>query len=388
MSSTSLHGKDSSLLMDEFNLQAYFKTFSFKRSKKAEETSVFGITDRTFMPGTQGGSVSGGGLFKGPVTGDADTRLRAAFADSTSGQVCSAFVGGATLGNRAFLWQQRVGNYSLDENNDGLVASSFDSVANDGLDAGVCLKTLAAETASANQTSFDYGATGMPSSEGAVGHLHITAVSGTTPSATVKIQHSPDDSAWADLITFTAAVAVGSQRGTVATGVSIDRYIRSMSTITGTTPSFTYTVSFARRYDVDTASFTFELYPAGTVAAVKYTGETLCTGYSVDISNDGLVTFSSDFQNTGAITDSGTGTAFAVHGKGAAITLDDNRGGTLVALTDKGRTWSYKRERKNEDSKVFGSNRDSYIQGLRSTSFSFGGLWDPTVGEHLHSLLG
>ena len=56
MSATSLHGKDSTLLMDEFNLQAFFKTFSFKRSKKAEETSVFGITDRTFAPGTQGGA--------------------------------------------------------------------------------------------------------------------------------------------------------------------------------------------------------------------------------------------------------------------------------------------------------------------------------------------
>lgn len=387
MSSTSLHGKDSALLMDEFNLQSYFKTFSFKRSKKAEETSVFGITDRTFLPGTQGGNVTGGGLFKGPVAGDADTRLRAAFADSTNGQICSAFIGGATIQNRAFLWQQRVGNYSLDVNNDGLIASSFDSMANDGLDAGVCLKTLAAEVASANQASFDYGAAGMPSTKGAVGHIHVTAVSGT-PNLVCKIQHSPDNSAWADLITFTAITTVASQRGSVAVGTSIDRYIRSMSTITGGTPSLTYTVSFARRYDVDTASFTAELYPAGTVAAVKYSVETLPTSYSVDVNNDGLVTFSSEFQNTGAITDSGTGTALAVHAKGSAILMDDNRGGTLVALTDKGRTWSLKRERKNEDSKVFGSNRDTYIQGLRSSTFSYGGLWDPTVGEHLHSMLG
>src|SRR5690348_13226221 len=135
MSSTSLHGKDSALFMDEFNLQAYFKTFSFKRTKKAEETSVFGITDRTFMPGTQGGSVSGGGLFKGPVAGDADTRLRAAFADSTNGQICTGFIGGPTKDNRCFLWQSRVSNYGLDVNNDGLVAASFDAMANDGLDA-------------------------------------------------------------------------------------------------------------------------------------------------------------------------------------------------------------------------------------------------------------
>lgn len=387
MSSTSLHGKDSSLFMDEFNLQAYFKTFSFKRTKKAEETSVFGITDRTFMPGTQGGSVSGGGLFKGPVTGDADTRLRAAFGDSTNGQICSAYIGGATLGNRAFLWQQRIGNYSLDENNDQLVASSFDSVANDGLDAGYCLKTLAAETSSTNQTAVDYGSAGMPSSKGAVGHIHVTAVSGT-PNLVCKIQHSPDNSSWADLITFTAITTADKQRGTVAAGTSIDRYIRSMSTITGGTPSLTYTVSFARRYDVDTASYTFELYPAGTTAAIKYTGESLPTGYSVEVNNDGLVTFSSDWQVTGAITDSGTGSTTAVHAKGAAIKLDDNRGGTLVDLSDKGRTWNLKRDRKNEDSKVFGDSRDKYIQGLRTATFSFGGLWDPTVGEHLHSTLG
>lgn len=387
MSSTSLHGKDTALLMDQYNLQAYFKNFSFKRSKKAEETSVFGITDRTFMPGTQGGAISGGGLFKGPVAGDADTNLRAAFSDSTNGQICSAFIGGATKDNRAFLWQQRVGTYSLDENNDSLVASSFDSVANDGLDAGVCLKTLAAETSSTNQTAFDYGATGMPSSKGAVGHIHVTAVSGT-PNLVCKIQHSPDNSSWADLITFTAITTADKQRGTVAVGTSIDRYIRSMSTITGGTPSLTYTVAFARRYNVDTASFNCELYPAGTTAAIKYAFATLPTGYSVDVNNDGLVTFSSDFQNTGAVTDTGTGGSTAVHAKGAAIKLDNNFSGSLVDLSDKGRTWSFKRDRKNEDSKVFGNSRDTYIQGLRSSSFTFGGLWDPTVGEHLHSLLG
>lgn len=384
MSTTALHGKNSVFLSDQYDLSAYYKTFSFKHSKKAEESTVFGLSDRTFVPGMQSGTVSGGGLFRGAASAaDADTVLRAALGDSTSGQVLTVGAGGFAIGKRCRLWQSRVTSYDLNVNHDGLIATSFESSSNDGLDAGVSLHDHAtAETSSTNSASVDQAAA---STKGAIAHLHV--IGSATGTADIIVEHSTDDSSWATLITFTQVSAAGSQRMEVASGVTINRYVRVKSTL-ATTPSFYYAVAFSRRLDVDTASYSVELLPQGG-SAPKHAFETLPTSFTVDISNDGLVTFSSEFQNTGAVTDTGTGSAAAgVHGKGTVIKIDDNKGNALVAVTDKGRTWTLKRQRKEEDSTVFGKSRMNNVQGLKTSTMSYAGVWDPTIDEHFAGLLG
>lgn len=74
--------------------------------------------------------------------------------------------------------------------------------------------------------------------------ISCPTVSGTTPSATFKVQDSIDGIVWNDLITFTALTAVGSQtvnyaevRGTTAQAFGDS--LRAAYTVTGTTPSFT-----------------------------------------------------------------------------------------------------------------------------------------------------
>lgn len=383
MTSTALHGKDSVLLSDQYNLAAYFKTFGPKHTKKAEESTVFGLTDRTYVPGLQTGSISGGGLYKGNSgASDADAVLRAALGDHATGQIMTLGIGGFTIGKRCRLWQSRLTTYDLNQNNDGLVATSFESRANGGLDAGVSLHSHAtAETSSTNSASVDQAAA---STKGAIGHLHVLSATGT---ADILIEHSTDNSTWATLITFTQVTAVGSQRIEVAAGTTINRYVRAKSTL-ASSPNFAYAVAFARRLDVDTASFSFEYYPQGG-SAPKHGGEILPTAFNVDISNDGLVTYSAEYQGTGAVTDTGTGSAVSgQHGKAAKILMDDNKGNALVDVSDKGRQFSFKRSRKEEDATVFGLSRNTFEQGLRMFTASYSGIWDPTVDEHLAGLLG
>jgi hypothetical protein len=70
--------------------------------------------------------------------------------------------------------------------------------------------------------------------------LNVTAASGTTPSLTVNVQTSQDNATWSTIASFPAATAVGTSRK-VFNGV--DRYTRATTTITGTTPSFTFGVT-------------------------------------------------------------------------------------------------------------------------------------------------
>lgn len=73
--------------------------------------------------------------------------------------------------------------------------------------------------------------------------LHVTSVSGTSsPTITVKIR---DNSATpSDWITFTAATAVGAEYKSATGTFNAENYLVSY-TITGTNPSFNFSVSFA-----------------------------------------------------------------------------------------------------------------------------------------------
>jgi hypothetical protein len=94
-------------------------------------------------------------------------------------------------------------------------------------------------TASGNSASVQVGGY-----NGLVAYLNVTAVSGTTPSLTIKVQDSADGTTWYDVpsAAFTAVTATGQQRLVVN---SIGNFVRAVSTVSGTTPSFTASLTVA-----------------------------------------------------------------------------------------------------------------------------------------------
>ena len=82
----------------------------------------------------------------------------------------------------------------------------------------------------------------VDSSAGGVGYLQATAYSGFT-GVVNTIMHSPDDSTYAALVTFTNLTVIGKERKTV-TGI-VDRYLSSKVDITGA-GSITVFMGFAR----------------------------------------------------------------------------------------------------------------------------------------------
>lgn len=108
---------------------------------------------------------------------------------------------------------------------------------------GFSLHDLVAVTTTGNGTSLDNTA---GTANGGVATIHVTAASGTTPSLVPLVQHSVDNTTWVTLATFNTFTAAGSQRLIVPAGTTVNRYLRASWTVTGTTPSFTTQISFAR----------------------------------------------------------------------------------------------------------------------------------------------
>jgi hypothetical protein len=98
---------------------------------------------------------------------------------------------------------------------------------------------------SAARTTTGSGSTvsGWARGTDAQSRLTITAASGTTPSLTVVVQDSPDGSTWTTRDTYPAQTTTATVTRALPAG--LNTYQRVGWTISGTTPSFTFSVQFA-----------------------------------------------------------------------------------------------------------------------------------------------
>lgn len=108
------------------------------------------------------------------------------------------------------------------------------------VDDGVILQPHTALTATTTGTSVDNAAS---SANGGAGYLEVSAYSGFT-SVVCKVQHSADDSVWADLITF-ATVTSAPTAERIPVGGTVNRFTRSLVTVSGS-GSITPFLGFAR----------------------------------------------------------------------------------------------------------------------------------------------
>ncbi len=146
-----------------------------------------------------------------------------------------------TIGSPVVSLAAQQVNYLATPDLNGLIKVSATFKALNSITEWGKLLADATITANGSQASLDNGAS---SSDGGVGWLHIAALS-AGDTITVVIQDSPDDAAWADLITFTLdGTAITSERLTVAG--TVDRYTKAEYTVIGSGVSFPIMVSFKR----------------------------------------------------------------------------------------------------------------------------------------------
>ncbi|HEX6969860.1 MAG TPA: hypothetical protein VF174_13770 [Micromonosporaceae bacterium] len=235
-----VHAKNSRVLVNDAHLSGTINGYTLGHTRQLSDVTTVLDDGHRWVPGLLGGSMALRGLFDSAAGSVHETVSAAAGVDD--GLLVTVMPDAFTIGRPAFIAVTDLEGYSVDASVSEAVTVQIDAQPDDGVDWGVSLHAHGAETATGNSASVDNAES---TSGGGVASLHVTAVSGTTPSLTVKVQHSTDNSVWVDLITFTAATAASSERKTV-TG-TVNRYTRETHTISGTTPSFTYAVAFARR---------------------------------------------------------------------------------------------------------------------------------------------
>lgn len=242
---TFVHGKNTAINYAEFNLAPYFNSANVSREAETAESTGFGSSSRSYIVGQKTGTVSVEGMLDS-TTDAVDEVLTDALGTDNASQPLTLMNGGTTTGRTCVLSLPNTTSYEISSPVSEIVAVSAEFQSNGAIENGVVLAGNATvTTTTVTGTSVDNAAS---STNGGVAHLHVTANT-SNGSAVAKVQHSADNSTWADLVTFTT-VSTGtatSQRATTAAGTTVNRYLRALITPAGSSGSLTVTVAYARR---------------------------------------------------------------------------------------------------------------------------------------------
>jgi len=237
-----IHGKNAAIIHGVHPLTAFLNDGSVSQDVETAETTVFGSSAKSYITGLRDATVSASGMFDGAALA-VDVALSASLGSDSLAPVLFA-QSGITAGNTAYIMLAKTTSYEVSAPVGDVVTVSYDAQADGGADDAILLTALAAVTASANGASQDNSAS---TANGGMAQLHVTANT-MNNNTTFKVQHSSDNTTFADLATFTtvATTVTTSERVLVATGTTVNRYLRASTTASGT-GSITFTMAFARR---------------------------------------------------------------------------------------------------------------------------------------------
>jgi len=241
------HGRLSKIYLNGVDLSRVFNSLSVTAGYDTSETTTFGQGYQSFITGLRnGGEVS----LDGRVEAPGGTLLRAALmsAEGRDDSLLSLSYGLDSVGGLGNSLRGLLSSKEFTAAAEDIAAVTLGFAGNRGVDDTRVLQGGATIiTATGNSTAVDdvvASATGAQ----AIAYMHILEVTGgTAPTVAVKVQDSPDNSTWTDLVTFTTfgPTAVGTaQRGVVNDPPA--RYVRASWTITGTPTAVRIAVQFAR----------------------------------------------------------------------------------------------------------------------------------------------
>jgi len=219
--------KDAKIALRGVDLSGLSNQVALNLGVNTENANAFGDTFEIFTPTllTVGGSISG---FYAPDTVDAEF-----FSQLGTTGVLAAIASASTLGSRAYIFK---GTFTADENSAShgeILKYSMDFSGAEGPIGGTLMEASTFSSIGAG-TGRQLGT--VSASQTLYAQLHVTAVTGGTPSLTAKIESDAASNFGlpTDRITFDVVSAAGAQRKSVAGAITDDWFRFNVTAISGT----------------------------------------------------------------------------------------------------------------------------------------------------------
>jgi hypothetical protein len=233
------HGKNTKVLVGNYDLSTYLNEASASQQVETGETTTYGKDAKTYIVGLSDGTISMGGMFDGAANA-VDEVLSNLLGDA-NGAVITIAPEGLAHGRRLKSASTLSTSYEISSPVADVVSVSAEAQVTGGISNAVSLRDLTSATSTGVGTALDNSAS---STNGGVGVLHVTTNSHNA-GATFKVQHSADNSTWADLVTFTAVSTTALANERIAVTGTVNRYVRASWTLAGS-GGITFHINFSR----------------------------------------------------------------------------------------------------------------------------------------------
>jgi hypothetical protein len=237
------HGKNAVVLIGANDFTTFFNEATASLSVETAETTTFGSDGaKTYITGLKDATASLNGLFEGSATGTDAAFATAIAADAVP--VVTIGPEGGVAGRRSIQISAIQTSYEITSPVGDVVSITAEMQAEqDGIDYGVFVANGTSVSATGNSSSYDGTAS---TANGGVANLHVTTNT-RNGNVTFKVQHSSDNSTWADLATFNATPTTTTEGQRVEFTGTVNRYVRAYYTVAGSSGAATYTLAIARR---------------------------------------------------------------------------------------------------------------------------------------------
>lgn len=238
-------GQNISVFCNGVNLGAWLKSINFEATREELDATVLLNNYRSYVPSFNSGSISCEGLWSSDAANADEIHdiFQLAYTNATT-NVVTASLGTIAVGDNALMMNGVQMKYGVPTTVGELIMAQAEFRATDGALFGKWLANVQLNSGTTNGTSVDNSAA---STNGGIFHVHLN--NSTASDCDFKVQHSTDNSSWADLTgaavnNLSATYASGT--ATVAAGTTVNRYIRLVSVITGGN-TVLVSAAFARR---------------------------------------------------------------------------------------------------------------------------------------------
>jgi hypothetical protein len=244
-----LLGKNTTILWGAFDLSAYANKYSADNGTGTIETPTFGSTYNSRIASENDAKYSVSGLWDGTATSGPDVR---ADAQTDGSQFVATTILGTAMGitGRASVYLLRQAAYKSEAAKGGAVTFQVDGQI-DGYGASGFPLHNSAETSLTGPltgTGVSFGGPGDANTISRyVANLHVTALTGTSPNITVKLQTATTvGGVYTDLVSFTAFTGTTAEQKT-GTPSAVGPFVRYVATLnSGSLTSVTFALAFAR----------------------------------------------------------------------------------------------------------------------------------------------
>lgn len=232
------HGRLTRVYINGYDLTGFYRKAQSELTREVADSTVFGLNDKTYLPGLRDANASLEGLYDGAVDGIAEVLHAALSADPLILALCPQ---GDVLGNVAHGLSSLETKYAIEASKDDIVSLNHEVQSSSGRDRLLIQHALGSEVASGQSASIDNGAQSL---NGGVGFLQVPDIAGIT-NLSVLIEDSADNSSFATILTFAGVTADRGRQLVEITG-TVRRYTRARWVFTGA-GSAQFWVGFGRK---------------------------------------------------------------------------------------------------------------------------------------------